>query len=116
MIKKIALVLLIFNLFLYGFLKIKMHENIATSFLFCSSMLWINLIGLAVISKIVISFHKTSLAVLITLLKYPLIGISIFWASKQTWINSIGIVIGICAFLIIIVLTVLLDRNGESPK
>lgn len=116
MIKKVAIVLLAANFILYFILKFKVDSNVAASFLFCAFLLWINFVGLAVIWKLVISFHQTGLAVLMTVIKYPLIGISIFWASKQAWINSLGIVIGICAFLLIIVTTVLLNRSNQSVR
>jgi hypothetical protein len=114
MIKKLAVFMFIIDIFIYVFLKLKMNSDVAFSFLFCAGILWINLVGLALIWKFVISFHLTGLAVLFTFIKYPLIGFSIFWASKQQWINSLGIVIGICAFLIIIVLSVLLNKIGKT--
>jgi hypothetical protein len=116
MIKKLAIAQLIFFIIIYVILTINYTDAMATSFAFSSGLLWLNLLGLAFLWKIVTAFHKPGLATFIGLIKYPIIGLSIFWAAKQPWINPLGITIGVCAFLISIVLTVLLNRIGEKPK
>lgn len=88
--------------------------NVAYSALFSSLLLIINMVGLAFIWKYVSGYNSPKMGVFIGIMKYPLMGFAIFWASKQSWVNSIGIAIGVCEFLIIIVLTVLLKNAKKN--
>lgn len=115
MIKKSALALFLANGLIFIGLFVYLGAPIAISFLFSSTLLLINYVVLAMMWKYIIVYQKAGLAALVALIKYPLIGISIYWAGKQPWMNSIGISIGICAFLIIIVLTLLINKDSKNP-
>lgn len=113
MIKKSALLMLTISGIIYFILYKLMSTSIALSFLFSSMLLLANYVILAVMWKYIIQQQKAGLAALVALIKYPLMGIFIFWAGRQPWMNSIGIAIGICAFLIIIVLTLLITKDRK---
>ncbi|MBC7752777.1 MAG: hypothetical protein H7Z71_00970 [Moraxellaceae bacterium] len=115
MIKKSAIMMSLANGIIFIILGFYFNSPMAISFLFSSMLLLINYVGLAIMWKIIITQRKAGLAALVALVKYPLIGISIFWAGRQPWMNSIGITIGICAFLINIVLTLLILRDRKNP-
>jgi hypothetical protein len=115
MIKKSAMSLFLANGLIFIGLFVFFGAPMAISFLFSSTLLLINYVVLAMMWKYIIVYQKAGLAALVALIKYPLIGISIFWASKQSWMNSIGISIGICAFLIIIVLSLLINKDSKIP-
>ena len=100
---------------IFAVLFFKLNSAVAISFLFSSMLLLINYIGLAVMWKRIISRQNAGLAALVALIKYPIIGLSLFWAGRQPWMNSIGITIGICAFLINIVLTLLILKDRKNP-
>lgn len=103
------------NGIIFAVLAFYFNSAVAISFLFSSMLLLINYVGLAIMWKIIISSQKAGLAALVALIKYPIIGFSIFWAGRQPWMNSIGITIGICAFLINIVLTLLILKDRKNP-
>ncbi len=115
MIKKSAISLFAANGVIFVVLGIYFNSAMAISFLFSSMLLLINYVVLAIMWKHIILRQKAGLAALVALIKYPIIGISIYWAGKQPWMNSIGITIGICAFLFIIVLTLLIDKDRKNP-
>jgi hypothetical protein len=115
MIKKSAISLFLANGFIFIGLFMYFGAPMAISFLFSSTLLLINFVVLATMWKYVIVYQKSSLVALVALIKYPLMGISIYWAGKQPWMNSIGISIGICAFLIIIVLSLLINKDSKNP-
>lgn len=116
MIKKSAIALFLANGLIFLILGLSFNSGMAISFLFCSTLLLINYVVLAVMWRYIILRQKAGLAALVALIKYPIMGISIYWAGRQPWMNSIGITIGICAFLIIIVLTLLINRDGQETK
>lgn len=109
MIKNLALSLLIVDMIVFSVLSFFFDDSLSKSFLFSSLLLLINLVGLALMWKVVLIYKKSALVTLVALIKYPLIGLSIYWAGRQSWINANGVVIGICSFLIIIVVTVLIN-------
>ena len=115
MIKKSALGMFLANGIIFIILGFYFNSSMAISFLFSSTLLLVNYVGLAIMWKIIISQKRSGLAALVALIKYPVIGISIFWAGRQPWMNSIGITIGICAFLINIVLTLLILKDSKKP-
>lgn len=111
MIKKFAIISFTLTILTYTLLSQFLNTNVANSFLFVITLLCLNvfLISLTWIIKLN-NVHKV-FALLITLLKYPAFVFSIIFVSQQKWINSMGIVIGICEFLIIIVVTVLTRKK-----
>jgi len=115
MIKKSAMSLFLANGLIFVGLFMYFGAPMAISFLFSSTLLLINFVVLATMWKYIIVHQKAGLVALVALIKYPLIGISIYWAGKQPWMNSIGISIGICAFLIIIVLSLLINKDSKNP-
>lgn len=116
MIKTVAASLITFNLLIFLSLNYLGHNNMALSFFFVSTLLLLNFIGLVLMWRAILIYRKTNLVVLSALIKYPLLGLSIFWAGRQPWINAIGIVIGICAFLIIIVVSVLIHLRFKKSN
>jgi hypothetical protein len=114
MIKRSAISMFLGNVIIFLVLYIYFDQGMAISFLFSSMLLLINYVGLAVMWKYIILREKAGLAALVALIKYPIIGLSIFWAGRQPWMNSIGIAIGICAFLIIIVLNLLINKDSKN--
>lgn len=115
MIKKSAISLFMANGLIFMALFIYFGPPMAISFLFSATLLLINFVVLAVMWKYIMKTGKAGVPALVALIKYPLIGVSIFWAAKQPWMNSIGIAIGICAFLLIIVLTLLITKDRKNP-
>ncbi|MBC7458443.1 MAG: hypothetical protein H7235_09205 [Bdellovibrionaceae bacterium] len=115
MIKKSAITMFLANGLIFIVLGMYFNSGMAISFLFSSTLLLINYVVLAVMWKYIILRQQAGLAALVALIKYPLIGISIYWAGRQAWMNSIGITIGICAFLIIIVLSSLIHKDRKNP-
>jgi hypothetical protein len=115
MIKKSSISLFLANGIIFVALGMYFNSAMAISFLFSSSLLLINYVVLAVMWKYIILRQQAGLAALVALIKYPIMGISIYWAGRQSWMNSIGITIGICAFLIIIVLTLLIHKDRKNP-
>ncbi len=115
MIKKSAISMFLTSGIIFLILGIYFSSGMAISFLFSSMLLLINYVVLAVMWKYIILRQKTGLAALVALIKYPIIGLSIYWAGQQPWMNSIGITIGICAFLIIIVLSLLIYKDRKNP-
>ena len=115
MIKKSAISLLIASGIIFFILKTYFSLPMAISFLFSSMLLLFNYVVLAVMWNYIITRHQVGLAALVALIKYPLIGIAIYLAGQQPWMNYIGIAIGICAFLIVIVLTLLINKDRRKP-
>lgn len=113
MIKISAIILLVVNTLLFFGLKFYWGDQLALSFLFSSALLLVNYVVLAMMWRAVLIYKKTALVTLVALIKYPLIGFSIFWAGQQSWLDTRGIVIGICAFLIIIVVSVLTFKSKK---
>ena len=107
MIKKMAITLLLVSLGVFSILYFLEQPNVAWSSLFSSGLLLVNFIGLSFMWKFIVIQRSAGGGILLALLKYPIIGIAIFLASRQPWMNALGVVIGICEFLIIIVLSVL---------
>ncbi len=115
MIKKSAITMFLANAIIFFILGVYFNSSMAISFLFSSMLLLANYVGLALMWKFIILRQKAGLAGLIALIKYPIIGLSIYWAGRQPWMNPIGITIGICAFLIIIVLSLLIYKDRKNP-
>lgn len=105
MIKNIAFFGILFSL-LVSFILSFHSLSMAYSALFSSFLLIANMVGLSFIWGYLVFYQSVKKALFIGLIKYPLLIFSIFWASKKSWMNSVGITIGICEFIIIIVLTV----------
>lgn len=115
MIKNSATAFLIVTLLVYAVLQMVFQEtDVAYSFLFISVLLLVNYMGLSIMWKHVLVSKKTGAAPVFALLKYPLIAVAIFWAGRQPWINYWGIAIGICSFLIIIVITLLIKNSSNK--
>lgn len=115
MIKKSAVALLIVTLLAYAFLQIVLQEaEVAYSYLFVSMLLLINYLGLSMMWRHVFVRRKSGAVTVFALLKYPLIATAIFWAGRQTWINTLGVLIGICSFLVIIVVTLLIKNSSKK--
>ena len=108
MLIKSAISLFLVNGIIFMILGMHFNPSVAISFLFCASLLTVNFVGLALMWWYTISYQKAGLPTLIAIIKYPLIGFSIYWAGKKPWINEVGIIIGVCSFPIIIVVTLLI--------
>lgn len=86
-------------------------SNIVYSASFIFILLLVNTVLVFFSWKFIIKLQKPGIATFLGLIKYPIIGLSIYWASLQKWVNPIGVVIGVCAFIISIVVTVILKKH-----
>ncbi len=84
---------------------------ILASAIFSFLLMSLNTLLLYFVWKLNLKFKQRFLSSILGFIKFPVILISIYWAYNQKWFNSVGATIGICAFLIIIVSTVLIKKN-----
>lgn len=77
-------------------------------------MLILNMLGIWLIWSVVFEKKSVALGVVIIILKYPLLGYIVVQMSRQTWFNSIGVLIGFSSFVLSIVLAALVRHKLEN--
>jgi hypothetical protein len=81
----------------------------------CHLLLIVNLLGIWVVWRVVFEKKSVALGVVVIILKYPLLGYIVIQMSRQSWFDSIGLLIGFLSFVFSIVLVALykqkLDRE-----
>jgi hypothetical protein len=112
MAKKLALIASTAVVVFYVLIQHLLGSKTADSFLFAYLLLILNTLMLSLTWILNLNRYHKLISVLVTFLKYPIILLSIIWASKQKWMDPMGIVIGVCAFIIIIVTTVLIRKRS----
>jgi len=108
--KKIATRALIIGLFLIFCTSFKLSENIIYTSLAVHILLIINLVGLFWLYKFVAVKKSIALGVLLIILKYPLLGYIVVKLVRQSWFDSVGLVMGFITFLSSIVIVTLLKH------
>lgn len=111
MFKKITFISIALFIVLYLLIQGILNTSSANSFAFSYVLLIFNTLMISMTWVLNLSKINKLISVFITFCKYPIILFSIFWASQQKWIEPIGLAIGVCAFLIIIVITVGLRKK-----
>lgn len=112
MIKKIAINSLIFGGLSSGLLWFIGSVNTAISSFSILVLLLINLLLVALTWKIALFGQSKLLAGIMTLMKVPLIVLLIYALFKLNWLSPMGIVLGVCEFLLIIVSVVILNKKN----
>lgn len=80
----------------------------------CHLLLIVNLLGIWVIWRVVFEKKSVALGVVVIILKYPLLGYIVIQMSRQSWFNSIGVLIGFLSFVVSIVLGALLKQSLDK--
>lgn len=73
-------------------------------------LLILNMLGIWLIWRIVFEKKSIALGVVVIILKYPLLGYLVVQMSRQSWFNSIGVLIGFISFVLSIVLVTVLRK------
>ena len=80
----------------------------------CHLLLILNLLGIWLIWRVVFEKKSVALGVAVIILKYPLLGYIVIQMSRQSWFDSIGLLIGFLSFVFSIVLVALYKQKLDK--
>ncbi|WP_409478644.1 hypothetical protein [Pseudobdellovibrio sp. HCB154] len=116
MIKKIAIISLltavVTGLATWFFGK----PTMAGTAVICHLLLILNLLGIWLIWRVVFEKKSVALGVVVIILKYPLLGYIVIQMSRQSWFDSIGLLIGFLSFVFSIVLVALYKQKTVEAE
>lgn len=116
MIKKIAIISLLTALaaglatWFFG------KPAMASTAVVCHLLLILNLLGIWLIWRVVFEKKSVALGVVVIILKYPLLGYIVIQLSRQSWFDSIGLLIGFLSFVLSIVFVALLKQKSAPAE
>lgn len=114
MIKKIAalsVAIAIIGALLTKFLG---SNQMSLSALVVHLLLILNLVGLWVMWRMVFQKKSIALGVVVIILKYPLLGYLVLQISRQSWFDSVGVIIGLSLFVVSIVCATLFKPEFKN--
>ncbi len=102
MIRLSAALIFVFTVTIATFLSFYFGNAAAVSCLVGGSLMLVNLLGLSFVWGRVFSKKSVSLAALVMILKYIILGIILWMFSKSAWIHPLGFILGLSTLILAI--------------